>query len=187
MWKHYHECEKVYLSTQNSDKNLKDRRDKFRSAQNAFSKAIKKARRAFQRKQVYNLEECNTKDPVEFGNCIARMGPKRRSGILWEIVGDNNECITDKQHVLNKWKDDFKGLLTPPETNDAEAKKFEEHIHRENEDLINNSPTNEEINIAFTYDEVRKIVNHAKKGKAPGIGGLTSDILKNTPSVELLT
>ena len=46
---------------------------------------------------------------------------------------------------------------------------------------------NECINIPFTYDEVKKIIHKAKKGKALGIDGLTRDLLKNAPSIELLT
>ncbi len=114
LWKEYHTCEKEYLSTPEGSLNLTNSRDRFRTAQSRFNKTLKKARRAFQRQQVYNLEECNTADPIEFWNSIARMGPKRRTGIPWEVVNEEGETVTDKKQVLQRWMSDFCGLLTPP-------------------------------------------------------------------------
>ena len=43
------------------------------------------------------------------------------------------------------------------------------------------------MNRDFTTDEVSKILNKAKSGKATGIDGLISDIHKNHTSIPLLT
>ena len=167
LWKHYHTCEKVYLSTPSNSRQLGNIREDFISAQNVFSKALKKAKRAFQRQQVYNLEKSNTSDPVEFWNSITCMGPKRSSGIPWEVVNENGESVTNKQQVLHRWMIDFRNLLTPPEATTLEAISFRQAIFEENENLLK-STANAEINIPFTTDEVKKIVDHAKKRKSPG-------------------
>ena len=57
----------------------------------------------------------------------------------------------------------------------------------ENTTMLNDQHVNTKINCPFTYEEVKKVVDHAEWGKAPGIDGLTSDVLKNAPSIILLT
>ena len=44
----------------------------------------------------------------------------------------------------------------------------------------------DDLNADFTFEEVEKIVKHAKNGKAPGIDGLIVDVMKNQLSIRIL-
>ena len=96
LWKTYHEAEKYYLSLQNGHVELSLARTKFIEAQNEFNKTLKKCKRSHQRKQVYDIEEANVNDPIEFWNSIARLGPRKASGIPWEIIDENGSLVTSK-------------------------------------------------------------------------------------------
>ena len=78
---------------------------------------------------MYDLEAANCNDPVAFWRHIADLGPKKKSAIPWEVyVGEDNSIVTDHNIVLDKWKNDFHGLLTPPDTRTKEQIDFEKYI-----------------------------------------------------------
>ena len=53
---------------------------------------------------------------------------------------------------------------------------------QEDSHLLSNNNINADINHAFTYEE-----DNVKKGKDLGIDGLTSHVLKNAPSIHLIS
>ncbi len=112
------------------------------------------------------------------------------SSIPWEVYDQQNNVMTDRNYVLDKWKSDFCSLFTlPPETS-PEQLIFAENIKSSNtsrEAQFGAVDASKEMNNDFTIEEVAKIVNKAKSGKAPGIDGLISDIFKNHNSIVLLT
>ena len=114
-------------------------------------------------------------------------GPKKKSGIPWEVKLDDGSVFIDKSEVIHKWKEDFRGLLTSPKC-DRESPEFIENIKQSNAERESQFvfDHNDMLNVDFTYEEVEKIVSKAKAGKAPGIDGLLADMMKNRQSIEIL-
>ena len=58
-----------------------------------------------------------------------------------EVLLDDGNVSCDRQVVLERWKSEFRKLLTPPSTEDPEKLAFAEGIsksNREREDAIDN-------------------------------------------------
>ena len=60
LWLSFHEAEKKYVNVSHKDKEYQGLKLDFFQKQKAFDKENKKARRSFQRKQMYALEEEKT-------------------------------------------------------------------------------------------------------------------------------
>ena len=100
--------------------------------------------------------------------------------------------MTDADEVLEKWKHDFMSLYNVSESHcDDNQIRFKRYTLQENinfesqEDL--NEVENSELNKQFTVNEVEYLINKSKNNKAPGMDGLVYDVLKNEPSIDLLT
>ena len=69
--------------------------------------------------------------------------------------------------------------------------RFKRYILQENINLESQEDRNEvensELNKQFTVNEVEYLINKSKNNKAPGMDGLVYDVLKNEPSIDLLT
>ena len=97
-------------------------------------------------------------DPIAFWRFINNLGPKKSSGIPWEVWGDEGNVITNHDYVLDKWKKEFQSLLTPPSCKSEEQKEFKERISQmntENELKWIEADRNPELNGAFTEEEVQ--------------------------------
>ena len=114
LWDEFHQAEPKYIKMDRGEREYQSSRTDFLQKQKIFDKANKKARRSFQRRQIYDLEEANTNDPIAFWRHINSLGPRKSSGIPCEVWGDDGSIITNHDDVLNKWKKDFGSLLTPP-------------------------------------------------------------------------
>jgi hypothetical protein len=90
---------------------------------------------------------------------------------------DNDGSIkTDKNYVLNKWKNNFRTLFQRNGTRDIE---------------LDNSEFNTELDVSLlneliTRDEVLQAVLRAKLRKAVGIDDIPAEVLKNDVAVNLL-
>ena len=146
-------------------------KNEFKSTQNAFDKTLCKAKRSFQRRQVYELERANSQDPEEFWKFIVELGPKRESNIPMETVNENGDVCMDPDQVLNHWKNAFQDLLTPND-NDLcdEQRQFLSDIKIENEELEQLANDlddhNAQLNRLFTLEEVEETIRKSKNGKA---------------------
>ncbi len=192
LWKVLHEKEKAYVHCKRGNVAYTRLREEFISAQRAFDKCLKKEKRHFERSRVFNLEKANTENPVEFWKFISNLGPKKVTKPIWEVYGDDGDIVSDKTSVLNKWRDDFRSLLTPPTCLDPAQLQFEQEIRMSNasrEKALIEDPAqvNQAINQPFTDEEVEKIINKAKSGKACGVDGLIADVLKNRCSTSICT
>ena len=189
LWKNFHDTEKSFLKCDKNDMGYRAVKTRFLTSQKAFDKELKKKKRSHERSKVYDLEKANLDNPNEFWNLIAKMGPKKKSGIPWEVDLEDGTTSSDKDTVMEKWRSDFEGLLTPPQTDDVNRTLFESNIKESNAQRENENNENDStgLNCEFTEDEVSKIVFRAKSGKAPGIDGLLADTMKNPPSIRLLT
>ncbi len=124
MWRETHEAEKIFIKTPKTDHGYLAIKARFTHSQNRLDEEIKKAKRSHERSKIYQLEEANLTNPTDFWRQIEKLGPKRSGKILWEVDGPDETIITDKKSVLNKWKTDFEGLLTPPQPSDREQLRF---------------------------------------------------------------
>ena len=189
LWKDFHCAERVYLKSRRKSREYSALKLDFITKQRLFDKTFRRKERSFRRRQVYQLEEINNNNPNEFWECIKRMGPRKKAEIPWEVYDDEGYVCLDKNVILKKWEDDFKGLLTPPDDDTPEQTAFKMFIEQDNivrENMVNSNNHNAKLNRDFTIEEVRKVVQKAKAGKAPGIDGLISDVLKNEASVNVL-
>ncbi len=189
-WQEFHRAEKAYLHATRRHKDFDTLKRNFLVKQKAFDKMLKKKKRSFERSEVYSLEKANINDPVAFWRHITSLGPRSSNKIPMEVYDEEGNVVTDTEAVLDRWKGDFEGLLQAPADRTPEQCQFEKDIiqsNRSREALFNDGNCNQTINADFTVDEVKKIVQKAKNGKAPGVDGLIADIFKNVKSIELLT
>ena len=106
------------------------------------------------------------------------------------MYNDDGGVVYDTKEILEKWRNDFCQLFTPPAETALDQILFAGNIKISNstrEQEFNNDDKSKPMNRDFTYEEVSKIVMKAKSGKAPGIDSLISDIFKNHNSILLLT
>ncbi len=137
-WKEAHVAEKTFIKTPKTDHGYLAIKSRFLHLQRHLDKEIKKAKRSHERSKIYQLEETNLSNPTEFWRQISKLGPKRDSKIPWEVDGPDGNIITDKNIVLNTWKQDFAGLLTPPQPTDPDQINLYENVkatYRDNENL----------------------------------------------------
>ncbi len=190
LWIEFHNAEKLFVKAKRNSQGYKTLSEDFIRKQKTFDKALRKAKRSFQRRQVYDLEEVNCNDPTAFWKHINNLGPKKKSNIPWEVLNHEGDIVSDHEYVLDRWKMEFENLLKPPDDATPEQLAFREHILNSNADRENvwsEETINHEINKDFTIEEVHETVMRAKSGKAPGLDGLMSDVFKNQASINLLT
>ena len=97
------------------------------------------------------------------------MNRMKSSMIPWGIVVDD-QIVTDKSKVLQKWKKDFELLLNPsggdyliiPDTHDEL-----------------NDTDNSMLNLRITTQDIRNHLNRAKRGKATGNDDIPFEVLNN--------
>ena len=136
LWQQFHNAEKSYLKCNRKHPEFNRQKREFKTAQNNFDKALRKAKRSFQHKQVYELERVNTQDPEEFWKFTVELGPKKKNNIPMETINENGDLGTDPNQVLSHWKKAFQNLLTPDD-NDLcdEQRQFPSDVKKENEDM----------------------------------------------------
>ena len=114
-------------------------------------------------------------DPQSFWKKIGHVGiaQERTQGIPLEVLQADGSISKDKQVVLGKWKDHFCELLNV-ENNHKEP--VAEHDLPQYPDVdVGLDGVNKDI----TWEEVVKALQQAKLGKAIGIDGLPTEVLRN--------
>ena len=189
LWKDLHEAEKIFIKAKKQQKQIKKFHILFKSKQDIFDKHCKRKKRTYQRNQCDKLEEVNTSNPTEFWNCIKNLGPKKHKDIPWECYDSDGNVITDRDRVLDKWREDFYSLYCNDSVPSDEQTMFKEHIISDNASaelqFINSDQS--PLNVPFTFEEVKTSIDKSKKTKAAGMDGIVYDVLKNEPSAMLLT
>ncbi|CAC5399361.1 unnamed protein product [Mytilus coruscus] len=114
----------------------------------------------------------------DFWRSIGKIGiqNERTQCIPSAVVNEDGTIDTNKNNVLNRWRDDFKNLFTE-DTNFAIPDE-QENVH-EQRDI---SALNESI----TREEVTHAIISAKNRKATGIDDIPAEVLKNDSAAELL-
>ncbi len=182
LWRVYHEAEKLFVKTHKHDPRYRQIKFSFTHKRRSFDRTLRKIKRSYERKKVYDLERANTGNPKEFWRTIANLGPKKKSKIPWEVYCESGETSDDFDVVMNTWKESFEGLLKAPPPETEQQKEFLDQIRDQNQESVNSwsdDNVNKELNKEFSKSEVARIIDKAKKGKAPGIDGIVSDTLNN--------
>ena len=86
----------------------------FLSKRKLFDKNVQKAKRRYWYELQTDLVKQSNEDPQTFWKTIGKVGVAfdKRKKIPMQIVGENGEIITDKNIVLNKWKNSFSDLFS---------------------------------------------------------------------------
>ena len=146
-----------------------------------FDKLLRRRQRAYRRGLLIEIEDCDTTDPRRFWKHINKLGPKKNNSIPWEVYDPDGNVVCDKDVVLATWEKEYNSLLN---SNDGVYdESFLSSIqaikaHRERNMLDPLYISNYSLNKALELDEVRKIVNGSKCGKATGLDGIPNEVLK---------
>ena len=84
------------------------------------------------------------------------------------IKDADGNILTEENAVRNRWREYFDRLLNVDDGREVEMNEIE----------LNDADRNARMAIELNEDEVRKAVKKLKKGKSPGIDGITSEMLK---------
>ena len=147
------------------------------AARRVFDRAVQNVkRRHWQDTQRFLLDSCKKGQKV-FWKTIGKIGvgSQRKDVIPWEIVGADGDK-RDKTAVLNKWKEDFCGLLNPV-SNVVDNPSLPEHLH-------NVASVNTGYNQPIGGDEIWAALARAKNGKA--FDQLTVEVLRNRSAVKYM-
>lgn len=162
------------------------------NARGTFDKLLRKSERAYNQKLISDIEEVCTNNPKEFWKHIQNLGPKRNNVIPMKVrMGE--EIVTDKNVVLQTWKNDFSGLFEGAAGNDVifdndflveveNDVQAREHVMASDMYRKNGS-----INGEITLGEVEQSVNKLKCKKACGIDNIPNEVLRNPDIVKFLT
>ena len=189
LWKTMRNSENTWQKCKGSEGLKRCLHNKFKLNQNIFDKRLKQIERNFNRQQILNIDELNTKDPKEFWNKIKHLGPKRVKNIPMKVKLGDGFC-TDTQKVLERWENDFQSLLNRPESDIFNNEFYQQVISSkvliENEMKQVGYKSNDFINGPIRLDETRETLNKLKAKKAAGIDHIPNEILKNVNILEHL-
>ena len=102
LWRTFHTAEKCFVKCNRNDMGYRAIKARFQMAQRQFDKELRKQKMSFERCKVYNLEKANVENPNEFWKLIASMGPKKSSGIPWEVDYDDGTTSSDREKSPGK-------------------------------------------------------------------------------------
>ena len=115
LWSALKQSECTYVKSPRDASGFKAIRQNVKVAQWQFDRSRKKTKRAHFRKQVLDIETTNTEDPQAFWDFVKNLTPRKKQEIPCEVVIEG-EVTSDPTLVLNHWTQEFKSLLTPPDT-----------------------------------------------------------------------
>ncbi len=148
-----------------------------RAAQKVFDKQVNNAKRAYWQKNQEELMQLNSPDPKEFWKRIGKidMAVERRTNIPWEVVNEEGLIVTYEREVLDKWKNDYFGLLN-----------FNHHTDALDDPINVTTSIPAGIKNPITLEEISKALRHAKLGKAVGTDDIPTEALQNETAKHFL-
>ena len=181
LWKIASSKESAYTRYRGPRRIKQTLRQAFLNARHNFDKLLRQRQRAYRRGLLIDIETCNTNDPRQFWNYIKKLGPSKSKSIPWEIYDSDGNLCTDREAVLNKWKDDYCNLLN--ENPGSYDNDFYDHTIKNKEHLERNMTDplfvmNHSLNKPLDFSEIEKAINKAKVGKSAGIDGIPNEVLK---------
>ena len=92
------------------------------------------------------------------------------------------KVLSEKDNVLNRWKEHFENLLNRDDPADKERTIAEIQAVGDNINEISNMDTNNPAgrDMEVTVDEISKAINQLRRDKAPGVCNMTTELLRDT-------
>ena len=153
----------------------------FKLKRDRFDKEYRKVKRLYDNELKIGIAESETRNPKDVWNKLKSLGRNSSKTCLpSEVRLENGEISSDKQSVLNKWRQDFSTVYNPSNHQveiDVDSFRANNGVNYVNSDNLN-SP--------ITYYECKRVTSLAKSGKAIGIDCLPNEVFKNDSSVLLL-
>ncbi|CAC5382576.1 unnamed protein product [Mytilus coruscus] len=154
-------------------------KEEFCNVRKQFDRLNQKYKRKYVYQEQQKLEDqLNACSQSEFCILIGKTGiaNERKPRVPWAIIDDTGNVKTDKNSVLNKWKDEFQALFTNNSENNNNL----------NETDFDSNINVDSLNGVITRDEILLAVTQAKNRKAAGIDDIPAEVLKNEVAIELL-
>jgi hypothetical protein len=131
-----------------------------------FDRCVQRAKGNFAYNRQIEIEHLRPTDTKSFWKYIGKIGVgnDRLNKIPMEVVQEDGSTTCDRNIVLNKWKNSFCDLLNKPNVT-CENSMNNENIHDDN------------LDCEITCDEIVKVLNNMKNGKAPGVDKLPVELL----------
>ena len=170
-WKNMSEAERLYKRCHNQSMKPCLRTD-FLNKRLFFDKLLRHAERKYNREMADKIENINTEDPKQFWQHIKNLGPSTPKDIPEQVYNDEGSLVSDKNHVLNKWKYEFDILYNKPV--DAGG-IFDEQFYnwaKAEKSYLETQPSPEpdlSLNNDFTKQEMEQACNSLKLRKAVGV------------------
>ena len=126
-----------------------------------------------------SVEDNIKKDQRDFWRSIGKVGiqNERAKCIPCAVLNEDGSIETNKNSVLNRWRDDFQNLFT--DHNNLAMPDDQDNILNEQRDIS-------ALNEAITREEVIEAIVSAKNRKAASIDDIPAEVLKNDSAPELL-
>ena len=153
LWKMDHTVEKEFVKMRKDDSRYTQVLANFKYRHRIFDRTLRKEKRVFHRREVYDLDKSNTNNPTEFWRTIEDLGPKKVKEILMEVILENGDVSDAFDDILHKWRDDFQQLFTPSDNRTDAQKTFWEEIrlgNRSAESSWNEANVNALLNVHIT-------------------------------------
>ena len=156
-----------------------------------FDRLNRRFKREYQMHKQKELADMqNDGDKRLFWKEIGKIGihKERKVPIPWEVVTETGEVVSDKEVVLERWKNDFKKLYNDENNATYDEDHFSDIRTQVNENTVapENVTEHAELDSPITYTEVRQSILRSKLKKAPGIDELPSEVLKNEACIKVL-
>ena len=168
----------------------RDLRHAYKCARQEFDKMYRRLERQYKRGQMLELENTCKNDPKNFWNHLKKLGPSKNKTIPTEVYDHENEIVTDKERILEKWRSEFCSLYNPVsgEGNRTWLNYIKQQITMF-EDIMADPlfKATDSLNHNLTVGEVREAAYKAKNRKAVGIDKLPNEIFKNDHVIKVLT
>lgn len=162
LWNDQCKAEKNMLKGQKSD--CKRLRHYYVTKRKLFNRAVQRAKRQYLRQKQAEIDETESKNQSMFWKEIGKIGvgQERRKTIPLEIVKPDGSVTTDKNEMLDKWRQDFESLLNPIETTTTPL-----NMSQSNTD--NNHNTSPYFQDPIQLTEIELALKRMKANKATGI------------------
>jgi hypothetical protein len=147
---------------------IRKRQEAYKEARRIVSKICRKKKWKFLNNQLLQMEEDfksnNTKQVYKQEKCL-KEGYKPRTALVRK---NKREIISERNDILNVWKEYFQQLLKP-----------NQNIDPDNSNIHRNRPVGEERDIEPpTVEEVEEVMESTRPNKALGADGIPITLLR---------
>ena len=121
-WNRVCEAEKKWLKCKGQSRYKRKLKSEFIDARKQFDRINRKYKRKYAKEEQRKLKQKLNSFNKDFWKSIGRTGiaNERKAGVPWAVVDENGNIKTDKDCVLNKWKDDFQNLFSSDQTDSVQ-------------------------------------------------------------------